>query len=569
MKIAVIAHYSHLDNWESNFLLLVKSASKVFDIVILVTTQQHVARLPLDLAHVKVLKRANIGYDFYSYRVGIRFALENHSNCDCLALLNSSFYVVDPEKFTRALKLLTGNKNCSGAKSITRSGQFHDHLQTYALAFDFSIISKDLILRFFDSVEPQNTKIETILKYEVGFGEFLKKNGVSSEALFKPSVLNRLSGFFWALKFFIWEELIMKRRSCFTMVPLTGINWSHFAANSLAKRYGIAKAELLRQNPYFLPIKDILKGCQPSTTNEILQSIDNSKPYYLKSSSGLSELSSPNQNIEDFILEFIDTPQKQLSTKRVAVVLHLFYIELLNEILSYLDNIIEPFDLYVTTPFAADIPVIIEKCGLNNIPTTVVYSKNKGRDVGPFIALYRSSKLDRYDAVLKIHSKKSLYSQEGKNWRNQLLASLCGSSLVCLSSIDLIRNKKVGVLGPKQFFLSNPRYWGANRTNLINILSNCGIALDENEVPLGFFAGSMFWFNPNAFKKINSCFSESLCFENEGGLQDGTLAHAWERAFCLIANEASYTISSENDRGASILGLASNYYNNVPVLRGH
>ena len=395
-----------------------------------------------------------------------------------------SFYVVDPEKFTRALKLLTGNKNCSGAKSITRSGQFHDHLQTYALAFDFSIISKDLILRFFDSVEPQNTKIETILKYEVGFGEFLKKNGVSSEALFKPSVLNRLSGFFWALKFFIWEELIMKRRSCFTMVPLTGINWSHFAANSLAKRYGIAKAELLRQNPYFY-LQRYTKGCQPSTTNEILQSIDNSKPYYLKSSSGLSELSSPDQNIEDFILEFIDTPQKQLSTKRVAVVLHLFYIELLNEILSYLDNIIEPFDLYVTTPFAADIPVIIEKCGLNNIPTTVVYSKNKGRDVGPLL---------RYIAVVNLIDmmlflrfiQKSLYSQEGKNWRNQLLASLCGSSLVCLSSIDLIRNKKVGVLGPKQFFLSNPRYWGANRTNLINILSNCGIALDENKYPLVF-----------------------------------------------------------------------------------
>ena len=262
-------------------------------------------------------------------------------------------------------------------------------------------------------------------------------------------------------------------------MPLTDINWSH--AQTVWQSVTYRKSRTIKTKSLFFTYKRYTKRLQPSTTNEILQSIDNSKPYYLKSSSGLSELSSPDQNIEDFILEFIDTPQKQLSTKRVAVVLHLFYIELLNEILSYLDNIIEPFDLYVTTPFAADIPVIIEKCGLNNIPTTVVYSKNKGRDVGPFIALYRSSKLDRYDAFLRF-IQKSLYSQEG-NWRNQLLASLW-----IFTSVSIIHNliRKKGVLGPKQFFLSNPRYWGANRTNLINILSNCGIALDEMKYPLVF-----------------------------------------------------------------------------------
>jgi len=568
MKTAVIAHYSHLDRWESNLLLLVRSASKVFDNIILVTTQRNVSSLPLDLSHVRIIRRPNIGYDFYSYRVGIRHALENGSTCDCLALLNSSFYVVNSDKFTKALRMLTSTEHSSGVRSITRSGQFSDHLQSYALAIDFSVVSQALVLRFFDCVEPENTKLQTILKYEVGFGQFLRANGVSYKALFKPSVLDRFSGFFRSLKFCIWEQWIKESKGFSLLFPLTGINWSHFAANRLAECYGIAKAELLRQNPYFLPINNVLKGCQLSISTEVYQSISRSKPYYCKSDSGLSEFCAPDLVLEQTILEFIDSPQKRVSTNSVAVVLHLFYIELLDELFSYLNNIIEPFDLYVTSPFAADIPIIIEKSSLRGIPATVVYIKNKGRDVGPFIALYRSGKLDKYDAVLKIHTKKSLYSEEGSSWRNELLVTLCGSSLVCLSSIDLIRNKKVGILGPKQFFLSHPRYWGANRSEVVTILNNCGIERDENSVPLGFFAGSMFWFNPSAFKKLNSCLPESLSFEDEEGLQDGTLAHAWERAFCLIANEACYVVSSADDQGACILGLASNYYNSVPVLRG-
>ena len=60
-----------------------------------------------------------------------------------------------------------------------------------------------------------------------------------------------------------------------------------------------------------------------------------------------------------------------------------------------------------------------------------------GRDIYPFLKLYRAGLLDNYKSVLKIHSKKSTYSINGDYWRRSILNSLCGTSLVALKSIKM------------------------------------------------------------------------------------------------------------------------------------
>jgi rhamnosyltransferase len=243
----------------------------------------------------------------------------------------------------------------------------------------------------------------------------------------------------------------------------------------------------------------------------------------------------------------------------------LFYLDLFDEILDGLDNIVEPFDLYVTTPFEADVPRILDAANCRQRGVTVVITRNRGRDVGPFIALFRTGRLDHYDAVLKLHSKKSRYSDNGDFWRSDLLSHLCGDSMTVLRSLRLIRERNCGVVGSVRNFLTNAAFWGANRESLAAILRACSLSSGHEDPSLGFFAGTMFWFTPSALAAIHRAQGDSIAFEQENGKQDGTLAHAWERAFCLIARDAGYYVSSVTLDGRDIFAFDTSQ-NRVPVL---
>ena len=55
-----------------------------------------------------------------------------------------------------------------------------------------------------------------------------------------------------------------------------------------------------------------------------------------------------------------------------------------------------------------------------------------------------------------------------------------------------------------------------------------------------FPAGSMFWFRPDALKRLGSL--RMANFDVERGLADGTLPHAIERIFCVLAKESGYSV---------------------------
>jgi lipopolysaccharide biosynthesis protein len=186
--------------------------------------------------------------------------------------------------------------------------------------------------------------------------------------------------------------------------------------------------------------------------------------------------------------------------------------------------------------------------------------------VGPFIGLYRSGFLDNYLAVLKIHSKKSIYSPEGSKWRSELYRSVVGESSVVRRIILLFETGMIGMVGPTHYYLTNSaKFWGANFDNVKNILISTNRYDCDYEPKLGFFAGSMFWFSPKAFEDIKSLPDSMINFEIEDGRQDGSLAHAYERLFCIMTRASGFVVTSADLAGSDIAELdLSN--NNVPVL---
>lgn len=97
------------------------------------------------------------------------------------------------------------------------------------------------------------------------------------------------------------------------------------------------------------------------------------------------------------------------------------------------------------------------------------------------------------------------------------------------------------------------------------IFREFSVKYDESKIDISFFAGTMFWFSPRALSGIHAANRNVLEFESENGKQDGTLAHAWERAFCGIARAAGYTISTIEMGGKELQDI-DGIYNTVDAV---
>lgn len=563
MKVAIVAHFDPENTWDNNFLQILRVLGDVVDRTVVVTTAQGIPDLTGDLTSVTLVRRPNIGYDFYSYRVGMQLALAER-DLEGVFILNSSIVMLDTARFRGLLDTISDSGQSIGARGLTASMQFGWHLQSYLLYFDLRNLPKGWLLDFFDQIEPVNSKFEVVLRYEIGLGHALKANNIAVNTVFEPTPAQAVAG---AISYM--RSLVRKdgRRIWFTKAfwhAWRDVNWTHFGATALASRFGIVKTEFLRGNPHRLHQDLVWDACDPNLRPDIELSLERTRRFYSASRSGLTELTCRFDPL-GIILQSIESNRHGFANARAAVVVHLFYIELLDEILDELNNIVEPFDLYITTPFEADLPQIFDSTDRRRRGVTAVVCRNKGRDVGPFVALFRTGCLDKYDAVLKLHSKKSRYSDKGDFWRRELYSPLCGDSITSLLSIQLIRERGCGVLGPARYFLTNPKFWGANQERLGEILKTCEVHYEENNPELGFFAGTMFWFSPKAFAALHKATGRAVEFDLENGMQDGTLAHAWERAFCLLARSAGYRVSSVVLDGKDIFSFDSSC-NKVPVL---
>ncbi|MBB6408255.1 rhamnan synthesis F family protein [Mesorhizobium sangaii] len=530
IDVAIVAHFDPNDRIESNFCDFLACLRSVFDKVVLITTSEIGNLPPID--GIEAIKRPNIGYDFYSYRVGVERALRCN-DLEHIALINSSVVLLDAHRLSDALRNMIKLCDSYDAVGATSSRQFGWHIQSYMMVLGRGVFSSEWFQRFFSNISPMNTKMEMILNYEIGFSSALVKNGVKVATLLSPA-------------------------------SKAAVNWSHISASSIAQQFGYVKMEVLRDNPHEIDVQGIRDSATEERLKQVDEMVERARGHYQVGEDNLFTLKRP----EKLPLSTMKTARWRLPHRSgvlTAVVVHLYYIEMIDEICDYLENIIVPFDVFVTTPFEGDVAPIIDRFAEVGASVSVYLTENRGRDIGPFVSLYRSGDLDGYDAILKIHSKKSTYSDRGDEWRNRLYRSLVGDSLIALRAIDLLRSGEIGIVGPHDYYLTNEEYWGANRDAVRDLLTAMDVHSAGDEPELGFFAGSMFWFHPSALRSLQRIDEEKLRFEPENGIQDGTLAHAVERVFCTIARKAGYRTTSAALKGYEIHHTETEK-NNVPVL---
>ncbi len=237
---------------------------------------------------------------------------------------------------------------------------------------------------------------------------------------------------------------------------------------------------------------------------------------------------------------------KTWANGKIAVHVHMYYVDLTDEFVNYLKNIPYKFDLYISTKRKKDMPVMYLKLrNITNADKIVIKeSKNSGRNFGPMFVLFGRD-LKKYDYLLHIHTKKSLRAGfEQTGWRKYLLDGLLGSRELVMQYFDLMDNHSVGLAYPSTY--TDVRLfaysWLLNYGIAKKYFEKCGYEIKEEY--LNFSAGSMFWCKTDAIKQLFDLNLEWEDFGVEEGKDEGTIAHAFERIFGVANKYNKYNFAT-------------------------
>jgi lipopolysaccharide biosynthesis protein len=255
----------------------------------------------------------------------------------------------------------------------------------------------------------------------------------------------------------------------------------------------------------------------------------------------------------------------------VCVLLHVYFVDLLPEILEYLNKLKMPFDVIITNSSGEDLQQICQSMLQTNF--LILDSENKGRDILPMVHVINSGLLDDYVYVLKIHTKKSVWRTPdhplggtAESWRQNFYKDLIGQAgEMGENSLEVLESHKdIGIISSPGSIL-NWWYWGENELNVNQLLKRFEFKL-ENSQDLLFPAGSMYWCRAFILNNLKGLHLTAEEFEPECGQVDGTTAHAIERIVGVFASLAGYRqIDHSSDEFKVDLGV-KNFPTKSPKL---
>lgn len=241
---------------------------------------------------------------------------------------------------------------------------------------------------------------------------------------------------------------------------------------------------------------------------------------------------------------------------RIAIVIHVYYIDLFEEIVSYLKNIPFKYSLMISV-CDEEHQTEIEK-NIKNLEyleyAYVRVVENRGRDIAPMLVDF-ASHIKNFDYICHIHTKKSLYvGSEMVEWRQYLYQMLLGSRERVRAIISLLEtNKDIGIIYPDAY----PQfpYWGftwlSNKGIAPYLLSRLGIPFDPDEY-IDYPAGSMFWAKRIALEPLLDLNLKQDDFPEEIGQTDGTIHHTIERCFALSSQKRGLKYATIKDQTGNI-----------------
>lgn len=233
------------------------------------------------------------------------------------------------------------------------------------------------------------------------------------------------------------------------------------------------------------------------------------------------------------------------SVENICFIIHVFYIDVFHEILSLMSEGLLRHSFYITCGPDLEHLVLDVLHSFKVVNFRIILVNNHGRDVLPFFEALDVAVKDGKDAIVKLHTKKSLHRSDGASWRNEIYSALCNENWLECAREAFRRDPSCGIIGPESCLVSMGAFWGSNFENTMQIASRLGFELDEDTIGrYCFVAGTMFIARVSALLPILSLAIGEDDFPVEQGQVDGTMAHAIERALTFSAASVGMCVSS-------------------------
>ena len=190
---------------------------------------------------------------------------------------------------------------------------------------------------------------------------------------------------------------------------------------------------------------------------------------------------------------------------KIAVQSHVYYEDLIKEMIDKINNIPFKFDLYISTDTLPK-KNIIENYVKKNTKANyyeILIIENQGRDLLPMLIQMRH-KITNYEYFCHIHSKRDNYTEFGNVWRNYLYQNLLGNTEIIKDIFNtFISKEEIGFIFPEVVykFIKMPFMLGKNNTKYLNYVINKISPGYKVGSIFKYPSGNMFWAKVDAIKQ--------------------------------------------------------------------
>lgn len=254
---------------------------------------------------------------------------------------------------------------------------------------------------------------------------------------------------------------------------------------------------------------------------------------------GLPRLTPEETGNPRTILQFdrVSSPLSAIQREHIAVHVHLFHVEMAEDIADYLTNLRYPFTLLVSIPEGGDTSYWERyfEAKLSGMSKVVARAfPNRGRDVAPWVVGF-AKEISRSTIFCHIHTKKSTHNRAHGGWFRYLCHTTFGSIGVVDGILHILSTEaRTSIVAPCYFWTlaSQPNY-GKNRDVVADLYRKMGGGELPTTCP-DYPAGSFFWARTSVLAPLFDLGLKFEDFADEAGQRDGTIAHGIERAIGLL-----------------------------------
>jgi rhamnosyltransferase len=475
----------------------------------------------------RVIVRANVGFDVWGYKEAIEHVgRERLAGYDELLLLNYTFYapIFPLREMFSAMDArecdfwgITAHKECR-PNPLTGGEVLPLHIQSHFIAVRQPMLGSDAFWAYWNEMPMIASYLDSIRHHETRFTEHFAALGYAYALYMDPDAFRTVHPLCLEVDRMIELRCPILKRRPFFHDPI------YMEREAIDLRRALDLVVERSDYDVDLILSNALRTCELRTLYTNLELLD----------------ILPDERVRN--------GPERWSFGRVGVLAHVYYVDMLEEMLGYADHIPCDYDLFVTTDTIEKKRVVERRLAAferGKVRIDVVKS-NLGRDTSALLIEQRDVVLSgEYGLLCRIHSKKSPQdgSNRGDGFKHHLFDNLLGSRGYVCNLFDLLeREPHVGIVAPPTIHIGYPTLghaWFLNkaRVEALAQLLDVKVPLDRH-TPVATY-GSMYWFRPAALKRL---FEHNWTWEqfDEQVYGDSDLPHAIERLVTYCAQTEGY-----------------------------